>query len=201
MKRQATHGASPRVLGTPLRAALGLAFAGLLATGADAQLAANSGAPVDITADEGEVISSRCLSIWRGNAEALQDTSRLRARIINVYAKTKPGAGEGLGRCGVTDRLEAEGDVYYVTPEQTVKGDRAVYTADTDTIVMTGNVIAVQGKSVARGDRLTVQVKSGQMQMETNIKGRGRPGRVRGVFYSEEKPAASPAAPAPPVRR
>ena len=59
----------------------------------------------------------------------------------------------------------------------------------------------MQGKSVARGDRMTVQVKNGQMQMETNVKGRGRPGRVRGVFYSEEKPAASPAAPAPSVRR
>ncbi|MBN9320091.1 MAG: LPS export ABC transporter periplasmic protein LptC [Caulobacterales bacterium] len=203
MKRQVSTEWSPRVLATPLRAALGLAFAGLLATGAHAQLAPNSGAPVDITADELEAISSRCLSIWRGNAEALQDTSRLRARIINVYAKPKPGGGEGLGRCGVTDRLEAEGDVYYVTPEQTVKGDRAVYTADTDTIVMTGNVIAVQGKSVARGERMTVQVKSGQVQMESNVKGRGRPGRPRGVFYSEEQPARSstPATPAPPVRR
>lgn len=201
MKRQVSTGQSPRVLGTPLRAVLGLAFAGLLATGADAQLASNSSAPIDITSDESEVISSRCLSIWRGNVEALQDTSRLRARVINVYSKPRPGGGEGLGRCGVTDRLEAEGDVYYVTPQQTVKGDRAVYTADNDTIVMTGNVIAVQGKSVARGDRMTVQVKNGQMQMETNVKGRGRPGRVRGVFYSEEKPAASPAAPAPSVRR
>ena len=183
-------------------AALGVTLGLVLAAGgAQAQLSANSSAPVDITADEGEVISSRCLSIWRGNAEALQDNSRLRARIINVYASPKPGGGEGLGRCGATERLEAEGEVYYVTPEQTVRGDRATYTASTDTIVMTGNVIAVQGgKSVARGDRLTVQVKSGQMQMETNVKGRGRPGRVRGVFYPEEKPAATPRPAAPAGR-
>ena len=61
----------------------------------------------------------------------------------------------------------------------------------------------MQGKSVARGERMTVQVKSGQVQMESNVKGRGRPGRPRGVFYSEEQPARSstPATPAPPVRR
>ncbi len=202
MKRRAHRMAS-------LRVALGLAAAAALVSAAPvaswAQLAPDSKAPVDITADEGEVISSRCLSIWRGNAEALQDTARLRARIINVYATPKPGAGEGLGRCGTTERLEAEGEVYYVTPEQTVRGDKAVYTTSTDTIVMTGNVIAVQGKSVARGERLTVQVKNGQMQMETNVKGRGRPGRVRGVFYSDDKPAApptaAPAAAAPAVRR
>jgi lipopolysaccharide export system protein LptA len=186
-----------RAIGTAPHLAIGaLAAASLLvaAAPAGAQLSSNSSAPVDITADEGEVISSRCLSIWRGNAEALQDTSRLRARVINVYAKPKPGTtDQGLGRCGATERLEAEGEVYYVTPEQTVRGDKAVYTADNDTIVMTGNVIAVQGKSVARGDRLTIQVKSGQLQMESSVKGRARPGRVRGVFYSEETPPAAPA--------
>jgi lipopolysaccharide export system protein LptA len=181
-----------------IRNAVGLGLASLMAVCAApaiAQLSSDSSAPVDITSDEGEVISSRCLSIWRGNAEALQDTSRLRARVINVYAKPRPGGGTGSGRCGATDRLEAQGDVYYVTPEQTVHSDNAIYTADTDTIVMTGNVIAVQGKNVARGERLTIQVKNGQLQMETGVKGRGKPGRVRGVFYSEE---SSPAA---PVRR
>jgi lipopolysaccharide export system protein LptA len=183
-----------------IRTAAGLGLASLLAAAAApafAQLSGDSSAPVDITADEGEVVSSRCLSIWRGNAEALQDTSRLRARVINVYAKPRPGAAgssSGPGRCGATDRLEAQGDVYYVTPEQTVRSDNAIYTADNDTIVMTGNVIAVQGKNVARGERLTIQVKSGQVQMETSIKGRGKPGRVRGVFYSQDN--ATPAAPA-----
>ena len=159
-----------------------------------AQLASDSSAPVDITADEGEVINSQCLSIWRGDAEALQATTRLRAHEIRVISTPRPGAGPNdQGRCGATQRLEAEGDVYYVTPAQTVRGDHAVYLAENDTITITGGVIVTQGKSVARGDRMTVQVKTGQVQLESSAKGRGKPGRVRGVFYPDQPaPAAKP---------
>ncbi len=160
-----------------------------------AQLATGSNAPVDITADEGEVINSQCLSIWRGDAEALQATTRLRAREIRVFAAARPGTGpNSQGRCGATQRLEADGDVFYVTPSQVVRGDHAVYVAESDLITITGGVIVTQGKSVARGDRMTVRVKTGQVQLESTAKGRGKPGRVRGVFY----PDAAPAAPARP---
>ena len=115
------------------------AVAGLLAAdSANAQLARNSSAPIDITADEAEVVNSQCLAIWRGAAEALQDRTRLRA----------------------------------------------------DTITLTGGVIIVQGKNVARGERLVVNVETGQAEMTSSARGRGNPNRVRGVFYpSGETPA------------
>lgn len=142
-----------------------------------AQLASNPNAPIDISADEMEVIKAQCKSVWRGDAEALQDRRRLRARSITAYA-TKKGDD-----CGDTNRLEAEGDVYFVTPEQVIRGDHAVYNQSSDTVVVTGNVIVVQGKNVARGDRLTVRVSTGAVQMESSAKGRGNGNRVRGVFY------------------
>jgi lipopolysaccharide export system protein LptA len=49
--------------------------------------------------------------------------------------KRKPatqGQG-GKGGCGDVDHVEADGDVYFVTPEQTVRGDHAVYTYYNDT--------------------------------------------------------------------
>jgi lipopolysaccharide export system protein LptA len=159
----------------------------LAAGPAAAQLATGSSAPVDITADEGEVINSQCLSIWRGDAEALQADTRLRAQVIRVFSSPKAGvAANSQGRCGATQRLEADGEVYYVTPSQAVRGDRAVYVAETDTITITGNVVVTQGRSVARGDRMTVKVKTGQVNLESTVKGRGKPGRVRGVFYPSE---------------
>jgi lipopolysaccharide export system protein LptA len=185
---------------TPARLRIA-ALAGVLLTCAlpglaSAQLATGSNAPVDITADEGEVVNSQCLSIWRGDAEALQATTRLRAREIRVFATPRPGSTPNAqGRCGATQRLEAEGDVYYVTPAQTVRGDRAVYVAENDLITITGGVIVTQGKSVARGDRMTVKVKTGQVQLESSVKGRGKPGRVRGVFYPSEEQAAPAAKP------
>ena len=192
------HNALSPTLCRALRLARPVLLAGTLLTCAApgvalAQLASNSAAPVDITADEGEVINSQCLSIWRGDAEALQATTRLRAREIRVISTPRPGAAPNdQGRCGPTQRLEAEGDVYYVTPAQTVRGDHAVYRADSDTITITGGVIVTQGNSVVRGDSMTVQVKSGQVQLESSAKGRGKPGRVRGVFYPDQgQPAAA----------
>ena len=58
--------------------ALGLGLA--LAPVAQAQLARNSKAPVDITADQLELVNSQCSAVYSGGAEALQETSRLRAR-------------------------------------------------------------------------------------------------------------------------
>ena len=42
-------------------------------------------------------------------------------------------------------------------------------------------VVVTQGKSVARGDRMTVKVKTGQVNLESSVKGRGKPGRVRAL--------------------
>lgn len=152
--------------------------AALLAAGpANAQLAAGSSAPIDITADEAEVINSQCLAIWRGGAEALQARTRLRADQIRVYSAKK---GDG---CGSTDRLEAQGNVYYVTEDRAVRADNALYADNSETITLTGNVIIVEGQNVARGDRLVVNVKSGAAEMTSAAKGRGNPNRVRGVFY------------------
>ena len=65
---------------------------------------------------------------------------------------------------------------------------------EADTITIAGNVVVTQGRSVARGDRMTVKVKTGQVNLESSVKGRGKPGRVRGVFYPSETADAAPAA-------
>jgi lipopolysaccharide export system protein LptA len=167
-------------------AALGLALCGALP--AAAQLAQNSDAPVDLTADELEVINAQCLAVWRGSAEALQADTRLRADVLKIFSTpgaAKPGATGPS--CGAVQRMEAQGNVYYVTPQQRVRGDAATYQADSETIVMTGDVVAAQGKNVLRGKRMVIHVKTGEAQMQTDVKGRNMPGRVRGVFYPKDK--------------
>ena len=100
-----------------------------------------------------------------------------------MFAKPKGVGANGQPACGPTDRIEADGHVYYVTPEQNARGDHAVYSQAADQIVLTGDVIVVQGKDVARGDRLTIQVSTREARLDSNVKGAGKPGRVRGVFY------------------
>lgn len=173
-----------------------------LATAAHAQLNTTSGSgPIDITADNGTFENATCTSTWSGAAEVLQGDARLRSHVIKVFLKKKPASavaksapaeepglpgGQSGAGCGATERIEADGDVFYVTPNQVARGDHAVYTADDGQIVMTGNVIVVQGKDVIHGDKMTIQVATHQVQFDSAAKGRGTPGRVRGVFYPNQ---------------
>ena len=175
-----------------------------LATGASAQIAPAGHGPVDVTADQLEVEQGQCMANWTGNAEALQDTSRLRADSLKIFNQPMSKASGGQA-CGPMQRMEADGQVYYVTPTQVVKADHAVYTAADTTIVMTGDVVAAQGKNVTAGTKLVINTNTGVATMATDKTGRGVKGRVRGVFYPNETADASGpgglAAPVPPPPR
>ena len=167
------------------------ALAAALAAGlpARAQLAGRSDAPVDITADELETVNGQCQAVWRGNAEALQDNVRLRADVLKIFNKAgAPKAGGQGPACGDLERMEAQGSVYYVTPQQKIHANNAVYEAGSTTITMTGNVVAVQGQNVLTGDRMVFNTQTGQGQMQ----GGGKGARPRGVFYpSRAAPTSS----------
>ena len=179
----------------------GVAALGLAAGPASAQLARNSSAPVDITADELEVVNAQCLATYKGAAEALQDTTRLRADILKIYYKPTPEAakaGPNGSKCGSElDHMEAIGQVYYVTPQQRVHGDNAVYDKAADTMIITGDVIAIKGQDVARGARMVIKVSTSDGQMESGPSGKGKSGRVRTVIYPKQDQA--PAKPQPPA--
>jgi lipopolysaccharide export system protein LptA len=186
-----------------------------LPVAAPAQVAggpAASDGPMDISADNSIFDNGACVSTWSGAAEVLQGTARLRANTIKAYFKKKPAAagaaqapssdssalgmpGGTQSNCGATERVEADGDVFYVTPEQNARGDHAVYSADGAQIIMTGDVIVVQGKSVIHGDRLVIQTATHQAQMESTAHGRGVPNRVRAVLF-QTPGANTPASPA-----
>jgi len=172
----------------------------LVAQPGRAQIAPQGKGPVDITADQLVGHNKECEAVYTGNAEALQDTSRLRANEMDFYNKKLPNPHPGANAdanptCGELDRMEAHGNVYYVTPDRVVKGDDAIYTADNTTIVMTGaEVVATQGQNVVSGTKLIINTTTGEATM---VRGTGR---VRSVLYpkSDQKPGGAPGAkPAP----
>src|SRR5581483_8855114 len=169
------------------------ATAALLAGPAAAQLATGSSAPVDITADQLETTNGACTSIWRGHAEALQDTARLRADVLTIDFARKDGGGGGgkTGACGDVTRMHAEGSVYYVTPNQKVRGDAAVYEAANDTLTVTGDVVATQGMNVLRGTKMVFNTQTGQGHMVGAASGRNKAARPRGVFYPKQKSSST----------
>lgn len=129
-----------------------------------------SNQPIGFGADDGEMTNTS-LSL-RGNAEITQGQTRLRANAI-----------QGAVTDGELSRIEASGNVFYVTPNETIRGDRAVYTVANSTVVVTGDVILTQGQNVLTGGSLTYNVDTGQARIQGG--GGQNGGRVRGVFYPE----------------
>lgn len=168
-------------------AATALILSGLGAGGAAYAQQGDSSAPIDVSADQQETINSKCITIFRGNVEILQNRSRLRAQQVTIYSARKPGASaDSANACGAAQRMEAEGTVYLASDQQYARGDHAVYTFDNNIAVLTGDVVLVKGKDVARGDRLTVNTKTNDAKLETTGAGRSSPKRVRAVFYQED---------------
>jgi len=171
-----------------------LFFAAVAAAAPACAQFASGGGPIDIAADELELIDAQHLAIWRGAVEALQGKNRVRANQISIYFSGKPTAGaSGSGPApgknwGRVERVEAEGDVFFISPSQTARGDRGLYQAGSDSITITGDVIVAQGPSVVHGDKLIIDMKTNQARMVA-----AGQTRVRGVFYPNQTgPARAP---------
>jgi lipopolysaccharide export system protein LptA len=153
-------------------------------------LGPNADGPIDITADELEVQNKACTSVWRGKAEMLQGEARLRADVLKAFFQPKAGAtsATGSGACGDMIRMEAEGNVYYVTSKnQRVRGDAGVYDAQNETVTLTGDVVAVQDQNVLRGSRMIFNTQTGEGRMVGGASGPNAKNRPRGVFYPSKK--------------
>jgi lipopolysaccharide export system protein LptA len=146
-------------------ATLGLALLALPTIGGAQSF--QGGEPIMWGADE---VSRTTTSLsLKGRAELTQGDSRIRADSVEAAVSN-----------GDLNRIEAVGNVYFVTPDQTIRGDRAVYTPADNTIVLTGDVILTQGENVMTGGRLVYNTRTEAAQMEG-----GSGNRVQGVFYPE----------------
>ena len=114
-------------------AALALAFAG----SAMAQISGKGG-PIQVGSDQWHAEQDIHTQFLDGRVEIVQDDARLRADHVKIVHAGTPGDENSWGDV-VT--MEATGNVYYVAADKTVKGDNAVYTKATDTMVVSGDVV------------------------------------------------------------
>jgi lipopolysaccharide export system protein LptA len=174
-------------------AALGLAglaiFGALGAIPAAAQLSSNGG-PIAYSADGLEYFDAERKLILTGKVEVAQSDATLRAdRLTLFFAPTSAAPvtpGQGFASNDI-QRIFAEGNVYYIRPEQTAHGNQAVYEAASDTVTFSGNVVVASDENVIRGETMVLQVGG----RKTTVKPGGAPGeRVRGVFRTRGATAA-----------
>ncbi|GGE56445.1 lipopolysaccharide transport periplasmic protein LptA [Actibacterium pelagium] len=129
--------------------------------------------PVEIVADSLSMDQNTGSAVFEGNVLVVQDTLRLSADRIAVAYVMEDGE-----MTGDIDTMTATGNVLLVNGEETAKGAQAIYTVQEEVIVLTGDVLLNQGRSALSGQKLVVNLDTGNGVME---------GRVRTVLQPRAK--------------
>lgn len=157
---------------------LGKGFAGF---------AADNNEPIDIESDTLEVNDATKIAIFSGNVKAVQGTMTMRTKELHV---TYTGGDGGLGSGSEISKIKAQGKVLITTDKkQTATADWADFDVKQQTVVIGGNVVLSQGEgSVLKGDRLVINLKTGQSRFENRRDAKtGKPVRVKGLFMPKKK--------------
>jgi lipopolysaccharide export system protein LptA len=178
-------------------------------------LSESSKDPIDIESDVLVVHDSKKYATFKGSVKAVQGTTTLRAQELNVHYV---GGGETLATGGkkeggeqaapatkVADakgeagaakedgtqitKIEAKGDVIITSEkDQTTTSDWALYDVPGQTVTVGGNVVLTQGKNVLKGDRLVIDLKTGESRFE-NSGNTAAGGRIRALFMPKQEGA------------
>jgi len=158
-----------------------------------------SNAPIEIQADNLQLLQNEGVAIYTGNVVATQADSRITTnKITATCTRAAPPPGQSIADqpCEELRQMVAEGEVLYTAPDVKIRGDRAEYDYPTDTIIVTGDVVLSRGtEGVVRGTKVVYQVGQGLTTITSDEK------RVLSIFSrakSEEQPATPPAAPPAP---
>eukprot|EP00435_Cladocopium_sp_Y103_P077555 s1_g1294.t1 len=152
-------------------------------------------APIEIEADTLEVEQNAQTATFIGNVVAVQGGIRLRAdRLIVTYAEKSDGASDDDGDTGGTEitRIDAKSNVHVMSEDdQSASGDWALYMVANETITMGDTVVLRQGENVIRGQRLNIDLNSGQARVEGGVTASDAEnpgsGRVKGLFRAPEQ--------------
>jgi lipopolysaccharide export system protein LptA len=160
--------------------ALALAPAELLAqestTSRLSGLSMSSKEPIQIESDKLEVRESENVAVFSGNVTVTQGTTLLKSVKMTVHY-AKDGGSAATGSANI-ERLEVDGKVYVKSDKQIATGDRGTFDMKTEVLVLSGKeVVLSEGSNVLVGCLLTVQMKTGEAQVDGCKTGTGS-GRV-----------------------
>ena len=129
--------------------------------------------PVEITAQQLEVLQLERQSIFTGDVVAVQGEMTLYADKLIVYLQE---AQQQI------DRLEAIGGVKFVQLDRVATADRAVFQQVDEVLILTGNAVVTQGGNSVSGDEITLFIQEDR----TVVKG-SKTNRVKAVIVPEKK--------------
>lgn len=138
----------------------------------------NDGEPIEIEASELRVEDNNNVATFVGDVVVTQGETSLETQRLKVfYAGSGSSGSEGAVQQRIS-RLEAEGGVFVTSKDQTAKGDAASFDMNKEIMEMTGReVVLSQGPNVVVGNKLVVNLKTGQANLTSGSTGGS--GRVK----------------------
>lgn len=141
-----------------------------------------SGGSMRISADDATY--SEDVTVFTGQVDIRRGDLRILADRVSGYSSGQTGLNQSD-----FSRFVAEGNFYYITPEQEVRGGRGVYTKRDDTFVVTNDVILKSADgNVVTGDKLYYNLTTKNARVVGTCKGRkcGSQGRVNVLIKNSQ---------------
>ncbi|MEQ9143067.1 MAG: lipopolysaccharide transport periplasmic protein LptA [Parvibaculaceae bacterium] len=157
---------------------------------------ADPDAPIEIEADSLEVEQTAEKATFVGNVVAVQGPMQLNSdRLVVHYAQKSGDTADDSGEPGSgteITHIRATGNVHVTSEDdQSADGDWALYQVSNAEITMGDAVVLRQGENVIRGQRLTIDLNSGQARVDGGVSAtdgeNGGSGRVRGLFQAPQQ--------------
>jgi lipopolysaccharide export system protein LptA len=164
---------------------LGYLLAMSVTAPAAAQTRHDSNAPIDFASDHIEIQDRANRALLAGNVRITQaEMSLTAARMTVTYT------GAITNGSPQVSRLDASGGVTVTRPDQSARGQYAVYDLNRRVITMLGGVTLRQGANVVQGARLSINLDTGRATIDGSGVGgssatpgvQNQGGRVTGRF-------------------
>ena len=152
-------------------------------TQADSFTAVDSSEPIEITSDALEIEQKRGLAIFTGSVVASQGNLILRAEVVTVYYGDHLDNQTGEPLQGQISKIEASGDVFFSTLEETARSEKGIYNVEGEKITLSGGVVLTRRDNVLRGELLELDLKTGRSRL---YGGQKKSDRVKALFSSDE---------------
>jgi lipopolysaccharide export system protein LptA len=128
--------------------------------------------PVEVEANEMEIVDVDKQAIFRGNVDAVRGNQKIRSDVMTVfYADVKQPDGTSKSQAS---KLDAKGNVTITTTKQVITGEWAKMDILANTLLVGGRVKLIEGKNTLQGEKLTVDLTTERTLMTG--------GRVKGSF-------------------
>ncbi|MEZ5922961.1 MAG: LptA/OstA family protein [Hyphomicrobiaceae bacterium] len=137
------------------------------ALGGLTNLSADDSGPTEIEANSLEVHDTQGLAIFRGDVIANRGGQQIKAERLDVSYASTGGNVAPAGQDNIRS-ITATGNVVVSAPDdRVVTGDKLVYDAKSGLITVAGNVTTSQGKNVIKGDKLVINLETGESSFDT----------------------------------